>query len=599
MTRVLAEILLRSLRGRFVRWFRRLRQPRYLIAFLAGLAYFGFVLSQRFTFGARTGGQPWETGAATTLPSEAATLALALVGAFFLTLTWVFSSAKAALPLTEAEIDFLLPAPLTRRQVLSFVLLRTQVGLLFGSFLLTLFTSGGDIGHRLLRWAGVWGCLTLFHLHHRGVQLWKARNTELPPARANLRRGLAVAAALLFWGGIAVCLARAYTSMGSLADLQDYRDVAAALRSFAGELKAGPLDEILTPLTWLALAATGNITLGLGAFLALVLALHWEWVVRSAARFEDATLERARRQRTRGVRQGGAYAGTSQRRREREPFSLARPGAPELALYWKNLLGVSRTPLRRQLSWLGIFAGALFAAVFVLSPPAPFLTAALGTGAMMTAVFSIFAGLWLRNDLRQDLLHLEILRPWPIPGHRLVAAELLAPATQALKVVTVGLVLAGAGLSGLAAAGRLKGALGTLAGGAPGIAALVLAAALLAVPVTLVSLALQNVAALGLPSWIPLGSQRRRGAAMTGQNVLLFLAHVLALALATLPGALLVAGILFVQMASGLSFHVLELPLLALVGSLSLWFVLWILVRLGGSMWERLDPSQEMLSTGE
>lgn len=599
--RVLAEILLRSLRGRFQRWLRQLRQPRYLIAFLAGAAYFGFLILPRLGAPRVRVGGPWTGGAPPALLGDAVTLGLALAGALVVTLTWLFSSSRAALPLTEAEIDFLLPAPLTRRQVLSFALLRSQIGLLFGSFLVALFTGRGATGPRLLHWAGLWGCLTLIDLHRRGVQLWKARNTELPPARALWRRGAAAAVGLLVWGTIAVCLVRAWFSVGSIAGAHDFAAVVRIARTFAAALKAGPLDEILAPLIGLVRSATGTLTVELGAFLLLVLALHWEWVVRSAARFEDATIERARRQRNRGERQP-AYARASLQLREREPFSLAlaRPaGAPELAIYWKNLLGANRTPLRRQLAGMGLIAGGIWAAVFTLSPPAPFLIAASSAGTMMATLFSVLAGLWMRNDLRQDLLHLEILRPWPIPGHRLVAAELLAPATHALTVVALGLAIAAAGLAGLAATQRLAGVLGSWAAGAISVPSLVLAATLLAVPVTLVSLALQNVGALALPSWTPLGPRRRRrGAAFTGQNILLFLAHMLGLTLAVLPGAVLAAAAFFGQRLAGFSFHVAELPLFALLGSLSLWLALWALLRLGGSLWERLDPSQELLAGG-
>lgn len=600
MNRALAEILLHSVRGRFVRWLRQLRQPRYLIAFLAGLAYFGFFFGPRmFSSGVRVRGGPWEGGASVALLGEPVALVLALVAALLLTAIWVLSSDKPALPLTEAEIDFLLPAPLTRREVLSFVLLRTQIGLLFGSFLFTLFTGAGSAGSRsLLRWAGVWGVLTLFDLHRRGVQLWKARNGELPPGRARLRRGLAIGAGVALWAVIAACLVRASSAVEEVLVVAEFTDIKRLLDQVLQAVVAGPLDEVLAPLAWLAKAATGSATPGIWVFLVLALVLHWEWVVRSAARFEDATVERARRLRTRGLKTS-AYERTSRKRRELEPFPLRGSGAPELALYWKNLLGTSRTPLKLQASRLGGLAALVFSVVFLLSPPAPILFALFGTGAMMAGAFSFFSGLWLRNDLRQDLLHLEILRPWPIPGHRLVAAELLAPATTALQTVGLGLLLAAVGLIGLGAGGHLQGFLGGLASTPAGIAALLATGLVLAVPVIFTSLAIQNVAALGLPSWIPLGPQRRRGTAMTGQHILLFLGHALALALAALPGALLVGAVLFAQTAAGVAFHVLELPLLALLGSLSLWLAVWMLVRMGGALWERLDPSQELLGGGE
>ena len=42
MSTVLLRILLLSIRGRFVRWIRMLRQPKYLVGFVVGVAYVGF-----------------------------------------------------------------------------------------------------------------------------------------------------------------------------------------------------------------------------------------------------------------------------------------------------------------------------------------------------------------------------------------------------------------------------------------------------------------------------------------------------------------------------------------------------------------------------
>ena len=44
MSLALLELLLLSVRGRFVRWFRLLRKPKYLIGFVIGVGYVGFFL---------------------------------------------------------------------------------------------------------------------------------------------------------------------------------------------------------------------------------------------------------------------------------------------------------------------------------------------------------------------------------------------------------------------------------------------------------------------------------------------------------------------------------------------------------------------------
>ena len=51
MTPALLELLLRSLRGRFRRWFRLLRQPKYSIGFALGLLYFVWIFASVFPGG--------------------------------------------------------------------------------------------------------------------------------------------------------------------------------------------------------------------------------------------------------------------------------------------------------------------------------------------------------------------------------------------------------------------------------------------------------------------------------------------------------------------------------------------------------------------
>jgi ABC-2 type transport system permease protein len=532
VSRALAELLLRSLRGRFLRWARQLKQPRYLIAFLAGLAYFGLMLGPRvLTSGF---GGPRKLVSLRYHPAEAAGYLepLSLVTGFgvalVLSLVWLFASAKPSLPLTEAEVHLLLPAPLTRRQVFTFALVRAQVGILVGSFFLALFTSGGHPVDRMMRWAAAWGLFSLFDLHNRGVQLWKARNRELPAARAALRRALALAVALGFWGALGVFFWRAWTAVGGWEAFTS-GGLETHFKELVLRLRAGPFDEFLYPFSRLTAPMLGAYAWSSALVLAVALWGHWEWVVRSAARFEDATVERARRQAARGARRRPGYERSSVRSRERQPFALRAGGPPEMAIYWKNLLAVSRSPMRQRFAWVAGIGAVAFALTHYFHPPAGVYYSLTMAGAVVTGVFPVLAGLMMRNDLRSDLLNLEILRPWPIRGWRLVAAELLAPATSALQMVAVGLVLLTVGLLG--PPGRAIFPAAVLPSPAA-IPLLLVSAVLLAVPITLTSVAVHNVAVLALPSWIPLGPQRRRGAALTGQQMLLFLGHALAMALA-------------------------------------------------------------------
>ena len=106
-----------SARNRVRRGLRQLRSPRYVVALLFAVAYFGFILfnpgqGSRGTFG----------GA---LVPEMATLgALALLA--LVTWWWAIGSDASALAFTPAELQFLFPAPVTRRQLVQFKLVRAH-----------------------------------------------------------------------------------------------------------------------------------------------------------------------------------------------------------------------------------------------------------------------------------------------------------------------------------------------------------------------------------------------------------------------------------------------------------------------------------------
>ncbi|HEY2737045.1 MAG TPA: putative ABC exporter domain-containing protein, partial [Thermoanaerobaculia bacterium] len=126
MNRGLLDLIILSVRGRLLRQARLLRQPRYLIAFLAGLAYLARLLIPRIFAGAAAYRGLPATGAY----DDALHLGLGLALAAVVTGVWLLASSQAALRLNESEIDFLLPAPIPRRQIILYSLLRQQPGIL-------------------------------------------------------------------------------------------------------------------------------------------------------------------------------------------------------------------------------------------------------------------------------------------------------------------------------------------------------------------------------------------------------------------------------------------------------------------------------------
>ncbi len=602
MNGVLLELAWLTFRGRIVRRLRLLRQPRYLLASLAGVAYFLFLVVRQL--------RPWQTlrGQVSLAPRTLELLpwGIGLGLALLATLIWAFASAKPALRLSEAEIHFLLPAPLSRRQILSYALWKQQIGVLVGAMTVALLRGAGPPGQRFSRFFATWALLTLFDLHLKGVNLWKARLPEIPRPAARFQAGTAVAVALAFWGlllGSLWRMARGFPA-GSLFDPGVLSGVAAAA-------VAGLPGRLLTPFAWIGRPLLGDLAGGgLVLYLLGLLFVHFEWVLRSRGRFEEAALERARRQleRAERFRRGGGLRRPAASSRHREPFALPPTGRPELAIFWKNLTFSSRRSLRWRAGVLAALFAVLLGAALAFGPSAAIVGTLSGIGITILFLMPPFCGMFLRNDLRTDLRELETLRPWPIPGWRLLGAELLAPATMALTILGsgYGLVLI-AGISALASAGRTPEALsalrvfpGDLAAGpitllVCGYGSVFLAGLALA----LLSLALQNVAILLLPAWLGSTPQSRRGAAVTGQHLLVLLAHTIGLLAALCVPIFLVSLVLLVQWRLDVDFTYAEAPLLALLVLLPVLVEVALLVWLGGARWDALDPSREILDREE
>jgi hypothetical protein len=133
-----------TFRNRLVSRFKRLKQPKYLIgAIVGGLYLYWFFFRNVFR---GFGGRP---GANLTFPTEHLQLfesVAALVLFIIVLLAWIIPHERAALTFTEAEVAFLFPAPITRRNLIHFKLLRSQLGILFTALLFAFFSRrlGGN-----------------------------------------------------------------------------------------------------------------------------------------------------------------------------------------------------------------------------------------------------------------------------------------------------------------------------------------------------------------------------------------------------------------------------------------------------------------------
>src|SRR5437879_969502 len=126
-----------SVKNRLLRRLGRLKQPKYLLGGIAGAIYFYFYFF-RYMFRTYSGANAVLSA---TSPRDLALYESigALILLIIVLLAWFVPHQRAALAFTETEVAFLFPAPISRRGLIHYKLLRSQTAILFTTMLLTLF----------------------------------------------------------------------------------------------------------------------------------------------------------------------------------------------------------------------------------------------------------------------------------------------------------------------------------------------------------------------------------------------------------------------------------------------------------------------------
>ena len=117
-------LLSRSAKNSLVHKISRLRNPRYLLPFLAGIAYMWFMIGMPSFTRAQVDSQT--ESIAPVVQSVSGVLVL-LFGA----LAWLIAPNNPTLYMNEAEVTQLCTAPLTRQQLIRYRWLRAQLPLAF------------------------------------------------------------------------------------------------------------------------------------------------------------------------------------------------------------------------------------------------------------------------------------------------------------------------------------------------------------------------------------------------------------------------------------------------------------------------------------
>jgi ABC-2 type transport system permease protein len=507
---------------------RRLRQPKYLAGLVAGVLYFWFFFFRHLGGGAGPGaGRGLE-------PTEFVFAAVAVLGVLRIGSAWLAPTPRPSLDFSEAEIAFLFPAPVTRRQLVHFKLLGTQFTILFSSLLLTLVTGRGATlaGNALTHAVGWWVVLSLGHLHNLGAAFTVARLVEGGMSRA--RRQLLVGGVIvLLLGGL---VWGAWTSAPDLEawmsayQMQHAGDPlgTSALAAYVREVSGtGLIGAILLPFR-VALGPffapdTAAFLQSLGPAL-LLLAVHYFWVMRNAVSFEEASIAAAEKRAAfvAKLRAGQRPIGAAAAKARKAPFPLSPVGGwPELAFLWKNLLSTH--------PWLG--PRAFLPAALVVTFLARSMSPQLWFIPLIAAVYLVLLGPQLaRQDLRSDLANADLLKGYPLPGWRIVLGQLLAPTAILSGLLWLAL------LALFVVSGRGPGAPAWL-GTQFRVTGLVCLAVLIP-PVCLLQLLVPNAGAILFPSWAsPARPNRGGGIEVMGQRLIFLAGQTVVLLAAVLPAA--------------------------------------------------------------
>jgi hypothetical protein len=503
--RALLYLMWMSVWNRLSSRVRRSREPRYLLALVAGGLYIWFFLFHNIGEATRQGqgpGAPFLSQGARLI-----VIVLLILGSLS---AWVFGEDRSALAFSAPEVSLLFPAPLSRRDLVGYKLLRAQIAILFNVVIwVVLLRRGGAELPPLMRAVGIWILFTTTHLHRLSAAL--VRSSIGAHGRGAWRRHrMSLALFALIVIGATAAVVSAIHAVGGVHDMHALVAAAtAALHSGVGAIVLWPFVAVTGPLY---AHTVGQALVALPGAL-VVVGVHAVWVLGADSAFEDAAVaaSAARAQRLAALRKGRFGRVTEKPVRVKASAGGLSPvGHPAIAVLWKNFLCLKRTVQTRTL--IAPVLGAVALAALTSSDiGGPARAVAMGCS-ICAGILVIFGPMIARNDLRQDMLHLVALKTLPLRGATVVAAEVASSAIPVALAQWVLLVVAGVALS-----------FAPLPKFGPSAMVVTVLVALPALLVFNVLFALiRNGAPILFPSWVKLGAMVGGGVEMLGQNLVSF-----------------------------------------------------------------------------
>jgi ABC-2 type transport system permease protein len=573
--RTFLTVALLTFKNRIVQRAKRLREPRYLISAIAGAAYFWFFVFRR---------NPKSGVALARMRDLTFNSVIVDFGSVIVLLmmivAWALPADSGGLDFSEAEIGFLFPAPLRRRDLLLYKILRAQPQALFSAAILTI------VGTRQGYFIGTWIAFSVMAIYFTMVSLGRAR---LRLFHIGFLPRLGVVALII--GGLYGLVMSQIRSLGTLTIPADYQQTVKAggyarlaIEAFFHKPVIAAI--LFIPRFFASAALPANLTtLAISALVVAALGVAFFFIAAALnVSFEEASIGASQKRAARLDRRNSQRVGSFVMfRRAPALFRLGETGPVEVAIIWKNLIAL----MRNSIAWVVIFVlmvAAMMAMALWTHEPVSYFTIG-GMLLFMAGIFPIFGPNVFANDLRLDLPRLEVLKSYPISGERLVAAEIAA----SLAVVSLMEILFATSASVLISmSGHATGYIRFV-----GTPQFVVAILLLTIPVCAIQLMIRNAIPVLFPAWAVRSKDEPKGFVAMGQRLVTMAGNLLVLAIALIPAAVVFAPSVWIayKFFSGNAAFVAVATTPA-VGVLVAEF--WFGVKALGAQFEELDVSNEM-----
>ncbi|MGZ4810723.1 MAG: putative ABC exporter domain-containing protein [Thermoanaerobaculia bacterium] len=517
MTRTFVFITLHSLKNRVLGQLRRLKQPRYLVSSIAGLAYLWFISFRHLFQGGAIGARR------AAVMSGGGIDIVSVVFLVLMILAWALPGDTGGLEFSEAEIQFLFPAPISRRQLLLYKIIRMQVPTLFSSAIMAF------IGFRRANFLGFWLAFGVLSVYFVMTAMGRAR---LRLAGIGFLARVAAVVIILVALSWFLTTQIDWTALGASLKALGPNNPTAKMRTVNAQFQKPAIAIVLliphilasaafpASLPQLAISILGVLALGTVFFLI---------AARLNVSFEEASVVASQAKLARSERRRERGAGTFVAFKRIPPlFRLDTRRGPEMAIFWKNLIA----GLRVSSAWMLLMAVPFVVlGVSALVSGHRFLSPATATLALFLSAFvPLIAPDIVRHDLRCDLVRIDLLKSYPISGERLVAAEIAAPLMIIASIEVLLLTFSAVILNLAGATSKLLAFFAS--------PSFIVVALMFAIPICGAQLLIRNGVAVLFPAWALRSKEDVRGFVATGQRLIVLAGNLLLLVVLLVPAAI-------------------------------------------------------------